>query len=54
MSHLNNSFKCLSTLDVNGKKYNYYAIYGGKLANNSNINRLPVSTKIPVRELIAS
>ncbi|MFT5976667.1 MAG: aconitate hydratase [Gammaproteobacteria bacterium] len=52
MSHSNNSFNCQSTLDVNGKKYSYYAVNGGKLANNPNINRLPVSTKILLENLL--
>ncbi|MFT7532928.1 MAG: aconitate hydratase, partial [Gammaproteobacteria bacterium] len=52
MSHSNNSFNSHSTLDVNGKEYCYYAINGGELSAYPNINRLPVSAKILLENLL--
>ena len=53
MSYSNDSFNSRSTLDVNGKQFSYYAVNGGELANNPNINRLPVSIKILLEKSIA-
>jgi aconitate hydratase len=47
-----NSFATLSTLDVNGTTYHYYAVNGGELAAHSTIRRLPVSSKILLENLL--
>ena len=48
----NNSFNTLSTLEVNGKSFRYFAINGGELASHSVINRLPVTAKVLLENLL--
>ncbi|MEZ5572651.1 MAG: aconitate hydratase AcnA [Halioglobus sp.] len=52
MKSSDNSFDTLSTLQVNGKSYQYYAVNGGKLAGRENVNRLPVCSKILLENLL--
>ena len=47
-----NSFDTLSTLDVNGKIYQYFAVNGGALATHSTVARLPVCSKILLENLL--
>ncbi|NDV12305.1 aconitate hydratase AcnA [Crenobacter caeni] len=47
-----NSFNTLSTLEVNGKTYRYYALQGGELAGCAAVRRLPVSTRILMENLL--
>lgn len=46
------SFNTRSTLDVNGKKYQYFSLKSGKLADNPAIARLPVSIKVLLENLL--
>ncbi|MFA7555356.1 MAG: aconitate hydratase AcnA [Spongiibacteraceae bacterium] len=52
MSTSINSFNTKSTLVINGKTFNYYAINGGDLAGDTSIARLPVSSKILLENLL--
>lgn len=52
MSTFNSSFSTLSTLDVNGKKFRFFAIYGGELASHSDVSRLPVTIKVLLENLL--
>lgn len=52
MSTSNNSFNTLSTLEVNGKQFSYFAINGGELASYSGIARLPMVTKTLLENLL--
>ncbi len=47
-----NSFNALSTLEVDGKTYSYFAVNGGELAAHSTVNRLPVCSKILLENLL--
>ena len=46
------SFDTLSTLQVNGRTYRYYAIHGVELARHGDVHRLPVSSKILLENLL--
>jgi len=52
MKPSDNSFDALSSLQVNGKSYHYYALNGGALAGRDDISRLPVSSKILLENLL--
>ncbi|MFT5451511.1 MAG: aconitate hydratase [Enterobacterales bacterium] len=52
MTQSSNTFNTLSTLDINGQRYFYYAINGGDLAANTGIRRLPVTAKILLENLL--
>ena len=52
MSVSNNSFNSASTLDVGGRSYRYYAVAGGELAGHASAERLPVSAKILLENLL--
>ncbi|MDH3992307.1 MAG: hypothetical protein OEV47_05325, partial [Gammaproteobacteria bacterium] len=47
-----NSFNTRSTLTVDGKTYQYYAINGGDLSAQASVARLPVCTKILLENLL--
>ena len=47
-----NSFNTRSTLTVDGKAYQYYAISGGDFSTHSSVARLPVCTKILLENLL--
>ena len=47
-----NSFNTLSTLDVNGTTYHYFAVNGGALATHTTVARLPVCSKILLENLL--
>ncbi len=47
-----NSFDTLSTLDVGGRTYRYYAVDGGALAAHPTASRLPVCSKILLENLL--
>jgi aconitate hydratase len=47
-----NTFNCLSSLEVSGQSYYYYAITGGELSDHSGIERLPVTAKILLENLL--
>ena len=47
-----NSFATLSTLEVNGTRYHYYAVNGGELAAHGSVRSLPVSSKILLENLL--
>ena len=52
MTQSSNTFNTLSTLDINGQRYFYYAINGGDLADNKDISRLPITAKILLENLL--
>lgn len=52
MASSNNSFGTESSLEVNGKRYKYYAVNGGELSENADISRLPICTKILLENLL--
>ena len=52
MKSSNNSFDTLSTLQVNGKSYQYYAVNGGQLGAHASVNRLPVCSKVLLENLL--
>jgi aconitate hydratase len=52
MTQSSNTFNTLSSLDINGQRYFYYAINGGDLAGNKEISRLPVTSKILLENLL--
>lgn len=52
MSISNNSFNTLSTLQVKGKQFSYYAIQGGDLASYASIARLPMTIKVLLENLL--
>ena len=47
-----NSFDTLSTLDVGGRTYRYYAVSGGALAAHPTASRLPVCSRILLENLL--
>jgi len=47
-----NSFNTLSTLDVKGKIYHYFAVNGGTLTTHNTVARLPVCSKILLENLL--
>ena len=47
-----NTFNTSSTLSVDGKTYQYYAINGGELAVHDSVARLPVCSKILLENLL--
>ncbi|MDB4542900.1 aconitate hydratase AcnA [bacterium] len=47
-----NSFNTCSTLTVDGKTYQYYAINGGDLSAHDSVERLPVCSKILLENLL--
>ncbi|TQV69708.1 aconitate hydratase AcnA [Exilibacterium tricleocarpae] len=47
-----NSFNTLSTLNVNGRQFRYFALNGGELASRPDIARLPMTTKILLENLL--
>jgi aconitate hydratase len=47
-----NSFNTRSTLTLDGKTYQYYAINGGDLSAHASVARLPVCTKILLENLL--
>jgi len=52
MTTSKNTFNTKSTLTVNDTQWSYYAINGGELAGNDKVNRLPVSIKILLENLL--
>jgi|AntAceMinimDraft_11_1070367.scaffolds.fasta_scaffold00159_38 aconitate hydratase len=52
MKSSKNSFDTLSTLHINGKSYQYYAVNAGALAAHSSVKRLPVCSKILLENLL--
>jgi aconitate hydratase len=52
MKASDNSFNTLSTLQVNGKRFHYYAVNRGKLAGRESVARLPVCSKILLENLL--
>ena len=52
MGSSKNSFNTRSTLTVDGKTYQYYAINGGDLSAHASVARLPVCTKILLENLL--
>ncbi|MEH6550718.1 MAG: aconitate hydratase AcnA [Pseudomonadales bacterium] len=52
MSTSKNSFDSLSTLQINGTQFHYYALNSGELADNPAVRRLPVSTKVLLENLL--
>ena len=52
MQNSENSFNTLSTLEVNGQQFDYFAINGGELATHDSIARLPVSSKVLLENLL--
>jgi aconitate hydratase len=52
MSASKNSFDTLKTLTIGDKKYAYYALNGGELADNASVARLPVTSKILLENLL--
>ena len=52
MKPSDNSFNTLSSLEVNGKTYHYYALNGGDLAAHASVNQLPVCSKILLENLL--
>ncbi|MFT4824981.1 MAG: aconitate hydratase [Halioglobus sp.] len=47
-----NSFSTLSTLNVDGKEFHYFAINGGELASRPAVARLPMTIKILLENLL--
>jgi aconitate hydratase A / 2-methylisocitrate dehydratase len=52
MKSSNNSFNTQSTLEVNGKRFQYYAVNGGELATHDSVGRLPVCSKVLLENLL--
>lgn len=52
MATSKDSFNTRSTLNVDGKTYQYFAINGGELSGHSSVARLPVCTKILLENLL--
>jgi aconitate hydratase A / 2-methylisocitrate dehydratase len=52
MKSSRNSFDTLSTLEVKGTRYHYYAVSGGELAGHDSAQRLPVCSKILLENLL--
>ena len=52
MKTSDNSFNTLSILEVNGRRYRYFALQGGELANSASIGRLPMSSKVLLENLL--
>jgi aconitate hydratase len=52
MSTLNTLFDTRTILEVNGKQFTYYAINSGELASYPSIDRLPISIKILLENLL--
>ncbi len=52
MTTSHNSFDTLSTLDVNGKPFRYFALNAGELASRSDVKRLPMATKVLLENLL--
>ena len=52
MTTSGNSFDTLSTLQVNGRRYRYFAIAGGELARHDAISRLPMCSRILLENLL--
>ena len=52
MKSSDNSFKTQSTLEVNGKRFQYYAVNGGELATHDSVGKLPVCSKILLENLL--
>ncbi len=52
MKSSDNSFGTQSTLEVNGKRYRYFAVNGGELAAHSSVGTLPVCSKILLENLL--
>jgi len=52
MSESNDSFNVKTTLHVNGENWAYFDINGGELAQYQNIDRLPISSKILLENLL--
>ena len=52
MQSSDNSFKTQSTLEVNGKRFQYYAVNGGELATHDSVGKLPVCSKILLENLL--
>ncbi|CAA0101657.1 Aconitate hydratase A [Halioglobus japonicus] len=52
MKSSDNSFNTRSTLEVNGKRFHYYAVNGGELATHGSVGKLPVCSKILLENLL--
>jgi aconitate hydratase len=52
MKNSNNSFNALSILTVGDKKFTYFALNGGELASHKEIDRLPVTIKILLENML--
>jgi aconitate hydratase len=52
MTMSNDSFNTLSTLEVDGHTYDYFAVFGGDLGTHEAIAKLPKSTKILLENLL--
>ena len=52
MTLSDNSFNTLAPLEVNGKRYRYFAIRGGELAAIASVERLPMCSRVLLENLL--